>query len=168
PTARGELVLYNVVVPAANILHGEGRVFDIAQGRLGPGRIHHCMRQIGVAERALEAMCQRARSRVVFGKPLAEHDVTLERIAESRIELEQARLLVLRAASMMDTSGNKAARSEIAQIKVAVPNMTLRVLDRAIQLFGGGGVSQEVWLAAACAHARTLRLADRPDSVHRG
>jgi acyl-CoA dehydrogenase len=125
------------------------------------------MRQIGVAERALEAMCRRARSRVAFGKPIADHDVTLERIAASRIEIDQARLLVLRAAAMMDTTGNKAARSEIAQIKVAVPSMALGVLDRAIQVHGGGGVSQEFWLAAAWAHARTLRLADGPDEVHR-
>jgi acyl-CoA dehydrogenase len=149
------------------MLLGDGRGFEIAQGRLGPGRIHHCMRQIGVAERALEAMCRRALSRVAFGKPLAEHDVTLERIADSRIEIDQARLLVLHAAHVMDTAGNKAARSEIAQIKVAVPNMTLRVLDRAIQLHGGGGVSQEFWLAQAWAHSRTLRFADGPDEVHR-
>src|SRR5947208_3049484 len=125
------------------------------------------MRATGVAEAAHESMCRRATSRVVFGKPLAEHDVTLERIAESRIEIDQARLLVLRAAYMMDTAGNKAARSEIAQIKVAVPNMTLRVVDRAIQVHGGGGVSQEFWLAHAWAHSRTLRLADGPDEVHR-
>jgi len=167
PHGHGEVVFEDVRVPVANILLGEGRGFEIAQGRLGPGRIHHCMRQIGVAERALEAMCRRAASRVAFGKPIADHDVTLERIAESRIEIDQARLLVLRAAAMMDTVGNKTARSEIAQIKVAVPNMTLRVLDRAIQVHGGGGVSQEFWLAAAWAHARTLRLADGPDEVHR-
>ncbi len=167
PHGHGEVLFENVRVPASNMLLGEGRGFEIAQGRLGPGRIHHCMRQIGVAERALEAMCKRAASRVAFGKPIAEHDVTLERIAESRIDIDQARLLVLRAASMMDTVGNKAARSEIAQIKVAVPNATLRVLDRAIQVHGGGGVSQEFWLAQAWAHSRTLRMADGPDEVHR-
>jgi acyl-CoA dehydrogenase len=167
PHGHGEVLFENVRVPASNILLGEGRGFEIAQGRLGPGRIHHCMRQIGVAERALEAMCKRAMTRVAFGKPIAEHDVTLERIAECRIEIDQARLSVLRAAHMMDTAGNKAARSEIAQIKVSVPNMTLRVLDRAIQVHGGGGVSQEFWLANAWAHSRTLRLADGPDEVHR-
>jgi acyl-CoA dehydrogenase len=167
PHGHGEVLFENVRVPASNILLGPGRGFEIAQGRLGPGRIHHCMRQVGVAERALEAMCRRASTRVAFGKPIAEHDVTLERIAESRIDIDQARLLVLRAAAMMDAAGNKAAKSEIAQIKVAVPAMTLRVLDRAIQVHGGGGVSQEFWLAQAWAHSRTLRLADGPDEVHR-
>jgi acyl-CoA dehydrogenase len=167
PHGHGEVLFENVRVAASNMLLGDGRGFEIAQGRLGPGRIHHCMRQIGVAERALEAMCRRARTRVAFGKPIAEHDVTLERIADCRIEIDQARLSVLRAAYMMDTVGNKAARSEIAQIKVSVPNMTLRVLDRAIQVHGGGGVSQEFWLASAWAHSRTLRFADGPDEVHR-
>ena len=167
PHGHGEVLFQEARVPAASLLLGEGRGFEIAQGRLGPGRIHHCMRQIGVAERALEALCRRAASRVAFGKRLAEHDVTLERIAESRIEIDQARLLVLRAAWLMDTVGNKAARSEIAQIKVAVPNMTQRVVDRAIQVHGGAGVCQDFFLARAWAHARTLRLADGPDEVHR-
>ena len=167
PHGHGDVMFENVRVPASNLLVGEGAGFEIAQGRLGPGRIHHCMRQIGVAERALEAMCRRAQSRVAFGRRIADFDVTLERIAESRIEIEQARLSVLRAAWLMDTVGNKAARSEIAQIKVAVPNMTLRVLDRAIQVHGGGGVSQEFWLAAAWAGSRALRFADGPDEVHR-
>src|SRR5438093_1205258 len=167
PHGHGEVLFENVRVPVSSMLLGEGRGFEIAQGRLGPGRIHHCMRQIGVAERALEAMCKRATTRVAFGKPLADNDITLERIAESRIEIDQARLLVLKAAYMMDTVGNKAARSEIAQIKVAVPNMTLKVLDRAMQVHGGGGVSQEFGLAFAWAHSRTLRFADGPDEVHR-
>jgi acyl-CoA dehydrogenase len=167
PHGHGEVVFEDVRVPAENMLLGEGRGFEIAQGRLGPGRIHHCMRQIGVAERALQSMCQRAQRRVAFGERLADNDITLERIAESRVEIDQARLLVLHAAWMMDTQGNKAARQAIAAIKVAVPNVTLRVLDRAIQLHGGGGVSQEFWLASAWAHSRTLRLADGPDEVHR-
>jgi acyl-CoA dehydrogenase len=167
PHGHGEVVFENVRVPAANMLLGDGRGFEIAQGRLGPGRIHHCMRQIGVAERALELMCRRAQERVAFGKRLADNDVSLERIAQSRIEIDQARLLVLHAAWMMDTVGNKAAKQAIAAIKVAVPNTTLRVLDRAIQLHGGGGVSQAFPLAYWWAHSRTLRFADGPDEVHR-
>ena len=167
PHGHGEVVFENVRVPTSNMLLGEGRGFEIAQGRLGPGRIHHCMRQIGVAERALELMCQRATRRVAFGKPLADNDITLERIAESRIEIDQARLLVLHAAYMMDTVGNKAARQAIAEIKVAVPNITGRVVERAMQLHGGGGVSQEFPLASMWAHSRTLRFADGPDEVHR-
>jgi acyl-CoA dehydrogenase len=167
PHGHGEVVFENVRVPATNMLLGEGRGFEIAQGRLGPGRIHHCMRQIGIAERALELMCRRSADRVAFGKRLSENDITLERIAQSRIEIDQARLLVLHAAWMMDTVGNKAAKQAIAAIKVAVPAMTLRVLDRAIQLHGGGGVSQALPLAFWWAHSRTLRVADGPDEVHR-
>ena len=167
PHGHSEVLLENVRVPVSNILLGEGRGFEIAQGRLGPGRIHHCMRIIGQAERALELMCRRLKSRVAFGKPVAEQSVWHERIAESRVEIDTARLLTLKAAYMMDTVGNKAARSEIAQIKVAVPNMTTRVLDRAMQVHGGGGVSQEFGLASAWAHSRTLRFADGPDEVHR-
>jgi len=167
PHGHGEVLFENVRVPASNLLLGEGRGFEIAQGRLGPGRIHHCMRQIGVAERALALACRRAQERVAFGKRLAENDVTLERIAQSRIEIDQARLLVLHTAWTMDTVGNKAAKQAIAAIKVLVPNMTLRVLDRAMQLHGGGGVSQAFPLAYWWAHARALRFADGPDEVHR-
>ena len=167
PHGHGELTFDNVRVPAANLLLGEGRGFEIAQGRLGPGRIHHCMRQIGVAERALELMCRRARERVAFGKPLSENDVTQERIAQARIAIEQARLLVLHAAWMMDTAGNKAAQQAIAAIKVAVPAMTAQVLDWAIQLFGAAGVGQVCPLAYLAATARTMRILDGPDEVHR-
>jgi acyl-CoA dehydrogenase len=167
PHGHGEVLFENVRVPAANMLLGEGRGFEIAQGRLGPGRIHHCMRQIGVAERALELMCKRSMQRVAFGKRLSENDITLERIAQARILIDQARLLVLQAAWMMDTVGNKAAKQAIAEIKVAVPNTTLRVVDWAMQLHGGGGVSQEFPLAFMWAHSRTLRFADGPDEVHR-
>ena len=167
PHGHAEVNFENVRVPVENLLLGEGRGFEIAQGRLGPGRIHHCMRTIGVAERALELMCKRSQERVAFGKRLSEQGVTLERIAESRIMIDQVRWLVLNAAYMMDTVGNRAAKAEIAMIKVAAPNMTLKVLDWAIQMHGGGGVSDDYPLAALWAGTRTLRFADGPDEVHR-
>jgi acyl-CoA dehydrogenase len=167
PHGHAEVELANVRVPATNILLGEGRGFEIAQGRLGPGRIHHCMRSIGVAERGLELMCRRLSSRVAFGKPVATQSVWHERIAEARCMIDQARLLVLRAAYMMDTVGNKVAKQEIALIKVVVPTMTLQVLDWAIQAHGAAGVSGDFPLARLWASQRTLRLADGPDEVHR-
>jgi len=166
PHGHGDVVLENVRVPAANMLLGEGRGFEIAQGRLGPGRIHHCMRLIGVAETALEAMARRLTTRIAFGRRISEQSVWEERVARARIDIEMSRLLCLKAADMMDRAGNKAARNEIAMIKVQAPSMALRILDDAVQAHGGAGVSQDFELAALWAGARTLRFADGPDEVH--
>ena len=167
PHGHAEILYENVRVPASNILLGEGRGFEIAQGRLGPGRIHHCMRAIGMAERALEKMCKRALERRPFGKPLADQGVTRERIANARIMIDQCRLLTLHAAWRMDTAGNKVARKEIAEIKVAAANMAVQVVDMAIQAHGGGGVTEDFGLAHMFKYARTLRIVDGPDEVHR-
>jgi acyl-CoA dehydrogenase len=167
PHGHMEVDMQDVRVPASSILLGEGRGFEIAQGRLGPGRIHHCMRLIGQAERALEKMCRRATERVAFGRTVAEQGVTRERIAEARIMIDAARFMVLNAAHKMDTVGNKVAKKEIAMIKVFAPNVALQVIDWAMQVHGGGGVSDDFGLAYAYAHARTLRFADGPDEVHR-
>jgi alkylation response protein AidB-like acyl-CoA dehydrogenase len=166
PHGHMEVELKDVRVPATNLLLGEGRGFEIAQGRLGPGRIHHCMRTIGVAEEALAKMCKRLQSRVAFGKPIYQYSVWEERIARARIDIDMTRLLCLKAADMMDKVGNKSAKQEIAMIKVQAPNMALSIIDDAIQAHGGGGVSNDFGLASAYAHQRTLRLADGPDEVH--